>query len=180
MSVHPFASQCDGIIARLEDILANLRKAKKSTEKPEGQWWDWVDSLGRKRVVTRIFGRRNLGPLAANDQERSTAVEPGEANAALSKKALRMKQDGRLAALQERYWRELARCVEARRNAAANGSRTLDDGSIVAAQGKKGVSIPCPKADAARRALDAYLTATYGSVGPGSGSNSGGGGGGGW
>lgn len=181
MATHPLAIKLEEAIEHAKKVRDGLLATKEHGDNPENKpWWDWVDSLGRKRVTTRIFGRQNLGAIAAGDQSRLAAVEPGEANASLSKKALRMKADPHMAALQDRYAREFAKCAEDRQRATANGSVTLEDGSVAPAEGKKGVSIPCPKANAALKELEAYMASTYGDFGPSAKSNSGGGGGGGW
>jgi hypothetical protein len=171
MSVHPFARKCDEVIERLRDILANMKRAKKAAkdagERPVR------DRGGRPRGGGGVI---QLGALASSQAERQGTASPGEANGLFSKQALRMRGDQTMKRLQEKYFRELDKCNRARRRATANGSQTLEDGSIAPAAGKRAVSLPCPGANSARRALDAYMTRTYGRVG----ANSGGGGGGGF
>ena len=164
------------MIDHLRDILESMKRTKKSAEeKPQGQWWDWIDALGRKRINTSITGNVKLGALAASAAERQATVEPGEANASLSRKAKAMQGDPTMKRLQNKYWQELAKCGRAQQQAQAQGSRTLSDGSVVAVRGPE-KSMPCPGAQTALAALNAYLTRTYGDTG----NRSGGGGGGGW
>lgn len=163
-------------------LLEELRAQKKETEEdpdaeaPEGFW---RDSSGRLHRITKIGGNVNLGGIASNEGERQARVDPGEANASMSKDALALKADKQFKLLQDDYFKELSKCAQALREAGSAGTRRLDDGSIASVR-RKGVQMPCPGADRARKALDAYLRNAYGRVGAGSGSNSGGGGGGGW
>ena len=170
MTVHPFARKCDEAIEYLQGILADMRRAKKAAkdagDRPE-------PDRGSKRRRSR--GVVQLGALASGQAERQGMANPGEAAGLYSKRALRMRGDQTMKRLQEKYFRELEKCNRARRAATANGSQTLADGRVVPAARKPGVSLPCPGANAARLALENYMTRTYGNVGPYSGGGGGGG-----
>ena len=161
--MHPYASLMPPIIANLKRIRDALKVAKATGEvAPEGE----EESKFKPYAVTRWVP-------GSGSMETQAFVEPG-GGLGSSSKADAMKKDRSLKALMDKYARELAKCAEARRRAQAGGSTTLDDGSIVAARGR-GVSIPCPAATAAAKAISAYIAAHYGGSG-----RSGGGGGGGW
>ena len=184
-ATHPLAIKLEAAISHARRALEALKKAKEFGEaKPEGQWWDWIDSLGRKRINTRIIGNVQLGGIAAAAAERQAFVEGGGGVDSGFGKANLMAKDKQLAALNAKYSKALARCEHARQSAEAQGSKTLSDGSVVAAPGRKGVSGSCPEAAALAKQISEYMARTYGNFGPGQGgsrpSNSGGGGGGGW
>ncbi len=163
MAVHPFAQKLEIAIEHAKRIRDALKVAKAAGEAaPEGE----EESKFKPYAVTRWVP-------GSGSMETQAFVEPG-GGLGSSSKADAMKKDRSLKALMDKYARELAKCAEARRRAQAGGSTTLDDGSIVAAIGR-GVSIPCPAATAAAKAISAYIAAHYGGSG-----RSGGGGGGGW
>lgn len=179
MATHPFAIKLERAILdaeRVRDALIAAKSAAKDADKPEGQWWDWIDSSGRKRIITRIFGRKDLGALAAGDASRVAFAEPGEAATPVDKKALARDADQELARLNVLYAEELAKCSREREVATANGSQILEDGSRVAAPRKENVQIPCPGAKRYADAIAAYVSRQSG----GKRITTGGGGGGGW
>lgn len=184
MATHPYAIKLEIAIGHAQRALDALMRAKDSADpdKPEGQWWDWIDALGRKRINTRVTGNVKLGALAASAAERQAFVDPGGGIDSGYGKANLMAKDKQLAALNAKYSKALARCERARMAAEASGSKTLSDGSVVANRPGQGVSGSCPEATALAAQISRYMAQTYGSFGPGRGSaaNSGGGGGGGW
>ncbi len=179
MATHPFAIKLERAILhaeRMRDALIAAKSAAKDADKPEGQWWDWIDSAGRKRIITRIFGRRDLGPLVGGSMERVGFAEPGEAAKPVDKKALARDADQELARLNVLYAEALSDCAREREVATANGSQILEDGSKVAAARKENVQIPCPGAKRYADAIAAYVSRQSG----GKRITTGGGGGGGW
>ena len=182
MATHPLAIKLERAIFHARRALEALRNVKDTGEgKAPGQWWDWIDSLGRKRINTRIAKHVKLGAIALSAAEHQAVVEGG--GGIDSGRGKKIQKDKTLARLNEAYMRELAKCTSARQSAEAQRSKTLSDGSVVAQQGRKGVSIPCPRAAALAETISRYMAQTYGDFGPGfgpKGSNSGGGGGGGF
>lgn len=156
MAVHPFAIKLENAVRHAQDLLESLRRAKSAGEDAgeSAPWWDWIDSSGRKRIITRIFGNVQLGALAAGSMERQGFAEPGEAAATGGGKSKNI--DRELAALNEKYFEALSRCAQDRAAAEANGSQILEDGSRVAAP-KRSVQMPCPAAAAAAKAISAYI-----------------------
>lgn len=181
MATHPLAMKLEVAISHAKRALDALRRTKDATDedKPEGQWWDWIDSLGRKRIFTHIVGNEQLGGIAASAAERQAFVEGGGGVDYGFGKAKAIVRDKQLAALNAKYSKALERCARARQSAEAQGSKTLSDGSVVAAPGRKGVTGSCPEAAALAKQIQDYMARVYGDFGPGIG-RSGGGGGGGW
>lgn len=148
MAVHPFARKLEDAIVEANRLLEGMLAARAAAENVN-------EPIKYTRKPTKIFGRVNLGGLASGSAERQVAVDPGEANAS---RVRDYKRDSVLQRLNQEYFRQLQKCMEARRVATANG--------------KKNVQIPCP---GAKRIAD-QIARYFAQSGP----NSGGGGGGGW
>jgi hypothetical protein len=161
MATHPFAIKLETAIDHARRMLEALRAAKKrgDEEDPRAQWWDWVDSSGRKRVFTHLFGHVDLGGLAAGGMERQAF---GESGFRYDSKANEKNIDKELRRLNLKLSLEESECARKRAQANADAGRE--------------VQVPCPGVVAARDALRRYVVRRYTNIGP----NSGGGGGGGF
>lgn len=167
MATHPFAIKLERAIVHARSVLESLREAKRSGgERADAEpWWDWVDSLGRKRVTTKIVGAVRLGALVASGAERQATISPGEALFSFDLAKGRKNQDKEFQALSDKLHQEEALCEQARQMANRDARTT--------------VSMECPGLTAARKAMEAYVKKRP--RGPrGAAANSGGGGGGGW
>lgn len=164
-ATHPWAMRLEALIEHLRRMLAALRRAKKSA----------------KDAATPGFEGPEFVPYAVTRQvpgsgsaETQGTVTPG-GGLFSSDKRNAMSKDPTLRALNEKHARALEACARERRAAAATGSKTLADGTVVRNAPRQGVSIPCPAATALAKQIDAYIARVYGKKG-----RSGGGGGGGW
>ena len=177
MATHPFAVKIEKALLhakRLRDELLARKTTKTGDSLDADPPGTWRDSLGRLRIVTRIFGFRKLGNLASNDP--GAIVEPGEATASRSNRAWLLKRDPTFARLQDNLAREAEKCAHARNIASGpGGTKQLEDGTFVPIR-RKAVSLECPGYTAARKAMEDYYR-KMGDFGP---ANSGGGSGGGF
>lgn len=165
MSTHPFAIRLEAVIENLRRILAAMRASKKKAKDAKTPGFEGPEFV--PYAVTRQVP-------GSGSAETNAFVEPGGGLFSSDKRDA-MSKDPTLRALNEKHARALEECARARRAAAATGSKTLSDGTVVANAPRQGVSIPCPKATALAKQIDAYVTRVYSKKG-----RSGGGGGGGW
>lgn len=154
MSTHPFAIRLDAIIAKLRDILENLKRAKKSADDAGDRP---VPGLPHKPRRPRHV---QLGGIAASGMERQAVAESGFQ---YDRQTLEKNADPEMRRLQNALTKEESKCAQMRARANISAGRE--------------VQTPCPGVTAARDALQRYMTRRFGNVGP---SPRGGGGGGGW
>jgi len=175
-AVHPFARNCEEVLARLLEILAGLKRAKEKTPKgPEGSKPGhktgklsdlpvlWL--LGSSQMEQQAFAEGSARGINSNfDKRQGKGSKPTKAS---------LSGDPVENALRQRYVAAMNRCRE--QNIKDNESYFRCRAQPMAtAAGCKSLFVPmsCPAGDAAREALDAYLKSKP--------ADSGGGSGGGW
>lgn len=166
MAVHPFAQKLEIAVEHAMRALAALLATKDATdaEKPENQWWDWIDALGRKRVNTKLFGHRDLGALASNEQR--VDITPGEALFSYDRKAAAKRGQTEIQKLLVKLAHAEADCARQR--------------AIMRRDTGRDVSLSCPDVVALRKKLEQLLLEAAERATASLAANSGGGGGGGW
>ena len=144
----------EALIEHLRRMLAALRRAKKSAKDAATPGFDGPEFV--PYAVTRWV------PGSGSMETQGNAT-PGEGLFSADKREA-LAKDPALRALNEQYARALEECARRRSEAAATGSQTLEDGTVVRAP-RKSVSMPCPKATALAKQIDAYIGRQYGNIG---------------